>query len=198
MLPDFPKFKRTAFSMIVRSLHERVLNEEPVLREIRRRVIHEGRAASLTRADASSQQIEFQSVSGEFQIPREQMYRMSLDQLRDVVKSLARQMAAQQASTLFAEITRTVDETGNTVSVSDLGARDAFLEVERRREVDFDPLTLEPKNWTLVVHPNYAAAMLEQFKKWEADPEFNEAMSRIRETQIEAWRARENRRKLVD
>lgn len=70
--------------------------------------------------------------------------------------------------------------------------------MNRRLQMEFDPETLEPVNQMIVVHPSQAQSFIAQAKEWEKDPEFVAEMKEIRQRQIEEWRARENRRKLVD
>lgn len=64
--------------------------------------------------------------------------------------------------------------------------------------MEFDPATLQPKGLMFVVHPTQAERFMKLAAEWENDPEFQAEHKRIREKKIEEWRARENRRQLVD
>lgn len=111
---------------------------------------------------------------------------------------MAEQFAEQQAKLMFTRISEAVEQVGNVVSAGDRGLNEAFLDMQRRLDVDFDPDTLEPKNQVLVIHPDEADKFMSEAAKWEKDPDFVAEMEKIRQQQIEAWRARENHRKLVD
>lgn len=152
----------------------------------------------MTRADATSANIDFQKATAELSISREQMRRITAEQLVEHIASLSRQFAEHQARLLFSRVSEAVEEVGNSVSATELGAKEAFLEMNRRLEVTFDPETLEPKNQVIVLHPSQVASFKAQVDQWQQDPEFVEEMNRIRQQQIEAWRAREDSRKLVD
>jgi hypothetical protein len=160
--------------------------------------MHEGRTARLTRADRSTDEIAFQEAKAELTIPREQMRRVTIEQLLEHVATMAEQFAGHQVRLMFSRITKAVEEVGNAVSAADLGTKEAFLESQRRLQVEFDPDTLEPKNLVIVLHPDQVERFKAEAEEWEKDPDFRAEMARIRQQQIEDWRARENRRKLVD
>jgi hypothetical protein len=198
MLPDFPAVKALARRRFVEAVQNRVAIDEPILGQITRRRIHEGERATLTRADTSRTDIEFQQTTAELAIPREQMFEMTVEQLRDHVAALSSQFAEQQSRMMFARVAEAVDAVGNVVSAGELGEREAFLEMLRRIQTDFDPETLEPKNQIIVVHANHIDAFRAKVQEWSKDQEFVAEMQRIKDDQLEKWRARENRRKLVD
>jgi hypothetical protein len=198
VLPDFPDAKDHARRMFLRAVREQVPQHEPLLRGIRHTRIHEGRTARLTRADQSTDKIALQQASAELTIKREQMRRVTIDQLLEQVATMADQLAGHQVQLMFSRISEAVEEVGNAVSAAEMGTKEAFLQSQRRLEVEFDPVTLEPKNLVMVLHPDQVERFKAQADEWEKDPAFVAEMDRIRKHQIEDWRARENRRKLVD
>jgi hypothetical protein len=198
MLPDFPEVKSFARRTFIRAIRQCIPQHEPLLAGIRHSQVHEGSSARLTRLDESTDQIEFQAAHANLEITRDQMRRITVDQLLEHVSHLAEQFAEQQARLMFTRISEAAEQVGNAVSAAELGMKEAFLEIQRRLEVDFYPDTLEPKNQVLVMHPDQVEKFMAETDKWEKDTEFVAEMGRIRQQQIEAWRARENRRKLVD
>jgi hypothetical protein len=198
MLPDFPDVKTRARRDFLRAVRERVPEYEPILGEIKHLRIHEGRSGLLTRRDLSTDNLQYQRLGAELELTREQMRRITVDELLEHVSKMAEQLAEQQARLMFARLSTAVEEVGNVVSAAELGAKEAFLEMMRRLEVDFDPETLEPKNLVLVLPPDQMQSFSAQVKEWQNDPAFAEEMGRISQQQIEDWRARENRRTLVD
>lgn len=198
MLPDFPEVKDHARRMFLRAVRQQIPAREPLLGGIRHTRVHEGKVARLTRHDLSTSQIEFHQASAELAVTREQMRRITFDQLLDHVGNMAEQFAGHQARLMFSSIAQAADEVGNTVSAAQLGSKDAFLEMQRRLQVDFDPQTLEPRHLVIVLHPDQVESFKAQAEEWEKDPAFKEEMATIRQQQLEDWRARENRRQLVD
>jgi len=160
--------------------------------------VHEGRAATLTRADESADRIEFKKATVELSIGRDQMRRITVEQLMEHVSAMSQQFAAHQSQLMISGLSKAVDEVGNAVSAKEIGPKEAFLEMERRIQMEFDPQTLEPKSLVFVLHPDDVERFKAQAEEWEKDPEFVAERARIRQTKIEEWRAREDRRKLVD
>ncbi|HET6232040.1 MAG TPA: hypothetical protein VFE05_18345 [Longimicrobiaceae bacterium] len=190
--------KNLARRAFTREVRRGIPRHEPLLEGIGQSHVHEGKTVRLTRQDESTDQIEFTVASATLDITREQMRRISGEQLLEHASRIAGQFAEQQAKHMFARLSEAVEQVGNSVSAADLGMKEAYLEMQRRLEVDFDPETLEPKNQVLVMHPSAAENFIAQATEWDQDPEFVTECERIRQQQIEAWRARENRRKLVD
>lgn len=198
MLPDYPEVKKFAQSLLLRAVKNQIHREEPVLAGVRHTMIHEGGAASLTRSDSSSEDVELKSATAEIAIPREQMRRVTAEQLQQYIVGMAHDLAEHQVRTMFEEISRAAGHVGNAVSAKELGEKEAFLEMERKIEMEFDPSTLEPKGLMFVMHPTQAERWRKLAAEWEKDPQFQSERKRIREMKIEEWRARENRRQLVD
>ena len=198
MLPDFPAYKHRARAQLFRAVERRVPELEPILGEIQHTRVHEGNSGHLTRADESTQSIGYERASANLSVPREQMRSISQEQLVALVTDLASQIANHQAGHLIATIERATEESGNVVSAATAGAKAAFLEMERLAQAEFDPITLEPKGMVLLLHPDEVERMRAQVASWESDPEFQAERAKNRAMQLEAWRARESNRQLVD
>jgi len=198
MFPDFPKVKAKARRAFQRAVRNQILRHAPLLGQISHHRVHEGNRGRLTRHDGSEDPIGFEESRAEFEIPREQMKSITVEQLMEHVSLVAEQFAGQQMTLLFSRVGEAVESVGNVVSATELGNREAFLEMQRRLEVDFDVDTLEPRNQMIVLHPNQLDGFLAQMREWESDPTFVAELERIREAQLEAWRAREDSRRLVD
>lgn len=198
MLPDFPAVKNHGRAIFIRTVMHYIPIHEPLLKGIHHSRVHEGRTATLTRADQSQDRIEFQKGSAQLAVPNEQMQSITLEQLMSHASDMARQLAGQQVQMTFERVSQAAENVGNVVSAKELGAKEAFLEMQRRMHMDFDPESLEPKDLMLVLHPDQIESFKKQAAEWEQDPDFQAELKRIREAKIEEWRARENRRKLVD
>jgi hypothetical protein len=198
MMPDFPEFKSKLRSLLLRAMKKRVLVHEPLLAGIGRSCVHEGSAATLTRGDESTSEVDFTSTTAELSIPADQMRRITFEELMAHIDRMAAQFAEQQTTMLFQAIKRATDEVGNTVSAAELGQKEAFVELYRKIEMEFDPDTLEPTNMRIVMGRHEAEQFLASATNWECDPEFIAEMDALKQKKIEEWRAREDRRKLVD
>lgn len=198
MLLDYPKFKKKARSVIALGVKNRVPQLEPLLEGIRHNAIHEGKSARLVRADATADTMVLQRATASVEIPPAQMKAITEAELISLVTQLAQQIADHQTKALFAAIDTATAESGNSVSAVGIGKKEAFLEVQRRVQVDFDPDTLRPKNMVIVTHPSEAEALMAAMAEWEKDPDFAQTMDDIRAKQLEDWRARESSRQLVD
>ena len=198
MLPDFPDVKDRNRRLFLEAVRKRILAQEPLLAGIGHRRVHEGRTARLTRRDRSVDEMEFQEARAELQIPREQMRSVTIEQLLAHVNIMAEQFAEQQVHLMISKIHEAVENVGNSVSAQELGNMEAYLESQRRIEVEFDPDTLQPKDMVIVLHPDRVDSFVAQMKQWEEDPYFREESEKIRAKQLEAWRAREDSRRLVD
>jgi hypothetical protein len=198
MLPDFPEFKKRATAEIVAGIELRIPHVAPLLAGIRRTRIHEGTRATLTRADASTDSMDFIKAGAELAIPSEHMKHVTPGELVAHITAIAEQLAEHQSRVLIETISRATESTGNVVSASDLGMKAAFLEMERRIESDFDPDTLQRKGISLVVHPSQAEKLMALAAEWENDQDFQAELAAIRSQKLEEWRARERDRSLVD
>jgi hypothetical protein len=198
MLPDFPEVKKHLRSWFARNLSQQILAHAPILDGVRRTRIHEGRTVTYTRADKTSDEFPFQTIQAEVPFERSLMRRVSPAELLDYISRIAKQLAEQQTKFLLERLSEASASVGNTVSAQELGLKQAFLEMERKLQIDFDPDTLEPKGLVIMTHPDQGAKIRAQAAGWEADPEFIAERNAIRLKKIEEWRARENRRRLVD
>lgn len=198
MLPDYPRVKKHVANLVFKAVEMRVPQIEPVLGGIPHQRIHEGHNATLTRADASSEDIGLSATRVNIQITTEQMRGTTLVELMQLVTAMAEQLAEAQSKMMFQRLERAVEEVGNSVSAAELGKKEAFLETERRIQREVNAETLELKPVTIVLHPDSIEKFKADFAEWEKDPAFRAERESIQQQKIEEWRAREDRRKLVD
>jgi hypothetical protein len=198
VLPDYPKAKNFARSLLLKGLRAQLTIHEPLLQGVSRSIVHEGRTTRLTRADSSTSQVDFVKTELGIEISREEMKNSSPERLQQHISAMAKQLAEAQVKVMLETAARASDEVGNTVSAAKLGEKEAFLEVERRRHVDFNSQTMEPLHQVIVMSPSMFERYKELSIEWEKDPMFVKELERIRAKQIEDWRARENRRQLAD
>jgi hypothetical protein len=198
MLPDFPKAKNFIHARLLRELRAQLPLHEPLLRGMTRSVVHEGRTTRLTRSDESTSQVNFVKTSLQIDVSREEMKGSTLEGVANHISRMSGQLAESQVKAMLETVSNAAHEVGNAVSSHEIGEKEAFLEMERRLQVDFDPETKQPLNRAIVMGPAQFERLKELSKEWEKDPIFVEELKRIRHHQFEAWLDRENRRKLAD
>jgi hypothetical protein len=197
VLPDFPRVKQHVQRLVLRLTEARIPQLEPLLATPQRYRQHEGRDGLVERPDQSGDATDFKLASSSMEVPREEMRSGTLDQILRRSFQMAADIGGQQVKTMLETVSAAIDATGNTVD----GTQDpkaAWLEMERRAFVDFDPETLQPIGQVLVIHPSQAEMWKRRSEEWEKDPAFVAAREAVRVTKLEEWRARENSRKLVD
>lgn len=142
--------------------------------------------------------MEYELASFGFELSREEMRSVDFPALLAKLDAMSEAMAKAQTQMMFARISTAVKAVGTEVETGGDFQKKHLLEMMERMETDFDPETNQPINQVLVMHPDSAATLLPRMKEWEADPEFVARVKEITEQKREEWRARENRRKLVD
>lgn len=199
MLPDLPEVKTALRAKVLRFAVQQIPIIEPLLGEVGHMRQHEGRAGQMVRSDASTDELTY--PRSEFGIPlsREEMKSLDLKGLLDKLNGLAEQMAEAQARMMLEKVSESAEQVGNTVSTGggELTPEHLF-EMMGKVEWSFDPETEKPTGMSFVMHPDTAAKIIPLVKEWEKDPEFKARHEQLVERKREEWRARENRRKLVD
>lgn len=199
MLPDFPKVKAHLQSQLLRWVQIQVPVIAPVLGQVKRFQQHEGKDGILSRADKSTAEMKYQSMQFEFALSRDQMRTTDMDALFTQLTALAEHMAKEQSTMLIERVSEAAEGVGNTI---DAGGRPFeqrhLLEMFEKVQTDFDPETEKPTGQSFLMHPSLAAKVIPRAKEWEKDPNFVAEYERIMNKQREEWRAREDRRKLVD
>jgi hypothetical protein len=200
MLPDFPNAKVLMEEQLIRWVREQVPMISPILGQIKHYTQHEGRRSELIREDHSVAETTMSAFRGSIVITREEMRTFDLNVIQQKFQTLAEELASHQSTTLFETISQAASSVGNTVDAEGKPlTQEKFLELFRKIQLDFDPVTekISP-GFQIVLHPDTAAKIIPLVKAWEHDPAFIKKHEEIIEQQRVAWRARESRRVLVD
>lgn len=199
MFPDFTKAKAKVNRDLLRWVQQQVPALTPLIQGVATVRQHEGRSSKLVRVDRSEGEIEYHSESFEFSLDREEMKRFDLSAIQRKLTDLATRIGQAQTKRMLEVAGEAADSVGNVVDSGGNMTADHLLEVLRKVEMDFDPVTLMPKpGFVWVMHPDTAAAVVPKAKEWEKDPAFQAEYERILRVKREDWRVREARRQLVD
>ena len=198
MLPDYPSIKKKVNSLLMRYVKHEMVRHSPILKEIRQTVQHEGREGTYGDVDGRENSIDYKEVVARFSLTRDEMRRPDFQPVVSKFAKMAETFAAEQSKMLFATISKATASVGNVVDAKGNLTKEAFLEMERKRQWSFNPQTGEPHRPTMVLHPDTLAKIRDEFESWEQDPEFKAARSAIAQQQRLDWRDRESRRRLAD
>ena len=198
MLPDYPSIKKKVNSLLRRYLKEEIARRSPILKEIRQTVQHEGRSGTYEDVDGRESPIEYKEVTAAFSLTRDEMRQPNFQLVLSKFAEMAETFAEEQSKMLFDTVSEAVESVGNVVDAKGKSTKEAFLELMRKMQGDFDPQTGEPRRPTMVLHPDTMAKIKDDLESWEQDPDFMAAMSEIEQQQRLDWRDRESSRRLVD
>ncbi len=198
MLPDYPRIKKRVNNLLMGYLKAAIFTHSPILTQIRQTVQHEGREGIYGDVDGRESPIDYKEVVARFSLTREEMRRSDFQPVVSKFAEMAETFAAEQSKTLFATVSEATESVGNVVATKGKLTKEAFLEMERKRQWSFNPQTGEPRPPTLVLHPDTLATIKDEIESWQQDPHFKAALSDIEQQQWLAWRDRESRRRLAD
>jgi hypothetical protein len=199
VLPDLPAVKGALRARVLKLTTQRIPIIEPLMNEVGRMRQHEGRAGLMVRSDTSTDAIEYPRSEFGVELSRLEMKSLDLKGLFEKLAGLAEQMAEAQARMMLAKVSEGAQEVGNTVSAAGGELTPEYLfEIMTKVDWSFDPDTEKPKGMSFVMHPDTAAKVIPLVKEWEQNPEFKARHEELVKRKREEWRARENRRKLVD
>ena len=198
MLPDFKSVKTLVNRNLLRWVRQQIPAVAPLMQGVPTYRQHEGKMGTIVRADESEDPIDYQLVSREAVLDREEMKRFDLEAIQQKLIEVANQLGQAQTQLLLEAAGEAADSVGNVVHAHGELTPDKILEVYRKVEMDFDPQTLQLKPgfvWTM--HPDMAASVVPKVKEWEKDPAFKAEYERIMAVKRREWRDREANRKLV-
>ena len=199
MLPDFTRAKTRFNRDLLRLLRKQIPAVAPLMQGVATLHQHEGKSGQIVRADGSEAPIDYEDVSCESVLNREEMKRFDQEVILQKLTEVAKQIGQAQTQQLLKTAGEAADSVGNVVHAGGELTPDKYLELFRKVERDFDPQTLQPKpGFVWVMHPDMAASVVPKVKEWEKDPAFNAEYERIMAVKREEWRDREANRKLVD
>ena len=198
MLPDYPNIKQKINRLLRRYLKEEIVRQSPILKEIRRTVQHEGREGTFGDVDGRESSIEYKEIAAGFSLTRDEMRQPNFQLVLSKFAEMAETFAEGQSRILFDTVSEAAASVGNVVDAKGKLTKEAFLELMRKMQGDFNPQTGEPQRPTMVLHPDTLAKIKDDLESWEKDPEFVAALLDIEQQQWLEWRDRESSRRLVD
>jgi hypothetical protein len=200
MLPDYGNVKARLQRDLLRWAQAQIPVAAPILKGIARFRQHEGRIGRLTRVDQSESNIDYGRSESEFSLTREEMRTFDVAAIQTKLVKVAEDIGREQAERLFEAVKDAADEVGNVVDGrGEELSPEKLLDMLRRVDMDFDPVTEQPTpGMKFVFHPEMAAKLQSKLTEWNNDPHIAAEHKHIIDSKREEWRAREARRKLAD
>lgn len=197
MLPDYPSIKKKIQKKFVEAIKKKI-KKDPLLSQIRTRLVNEGDVITSSSIDGYSEIIELKLISAKLEITKEEVVRKGPDAFFSRVDEIAEEIAKQQSQSIFKKIGEVTERTGQIVNAKSKPlSPQLILEALEKVAIDFDEYG-NPIFPTLVLHPNQYEKIKDEIPKWESDPELRRKHKELIEKKRKEWIDRENRRKLVD
>lgn len=198
MLPDFIEVKKKLSKQVQKYLREKVKNNDPFLREIRRKIQHEGGRLHMKTYDGHVDEIEYKTLESEFTINADEIIKEGISAFKKHIDKLAKVVSGQQAKMVFQKLNEITSKTGNVVDAKgESFTKEKLLEATEKIDIDFDE-NGQPVNLTIVMGPQLFNKVKDLLPLWEKDEEFTKKRNEILERKRREWLDRENNRKLVD
>ncbi len=198
MIPDFPKLKRDIHKYFLMRSFENARLSDPLLARIKHYLQHEGDDGTYETMDGYKRDKDYQLFEASYQITVDEIVNSDFEVVLKKFYNMGLKAASKMAKHSFKQISKIIDETGNSIQAKGSWTKEQFLEVIRKIMIDFDEETGQPLMPTMYIHPSQADSVRAMIKDTENDPEYKLEFDRIIEQKRQEFYAREANRKLVD
>lgn len=198
MLPDFPTEKAHLLKYCNQYLDYRIKTHLGFFANTPSFLIYEGEETTLLRADGSVGNMDFRTVESEFQLRKDEIPYLTMDEIRKLLDRMAEQIAEQMSKGMFETLNRELQEAGQVIDAQGKTFnRELFLDLLEKSYVEFDKKG-NPILPTIVIHPDMWEVVQRELTAAEDDTNFKLRYEKIIIRKRDEWLARESRRKLVD
>lgn len=195
MLSDFPKVKEKVIKTLYKRLQTHAIPEP--FQKAKHLSYHEGNRHRIIRSDGSVTENEFMEATGTITLDLLQCDSISLEEVIAKVDVAVEEMKSQMAQHFFDEISKSVDEVGNTINAKGNSfTAEMYLAALEKVQLDFFG-DGTPHELTLVCSPKMAPRMKAELQRLHTEPELERQHRELIRKKREEWRERENSRKLV-
>ena len=171
---------------------------DPLLARIKHYLQHEGDDGTYETMDGYKRDKDYQLFEASYQITVDEIVNSDFEVVLKKFYNMGLKAASKMAKHSFKQISKIIDETGNSIQAKGSWTKEQFLEVIRKIMIDFDEETGQPLMPTMYIHPSQADSVRAMIKDTENDPEYKLEFDRIIEQKRQEFYAREANRKLVD
>lgn len=192
MLPTFPKIERFSREVLLRHIEALAAQYSPLLGKIQKHIQFEGEHAKILRHDKSVGDTPFNRISIEIRFERESIKDFMEVQLPKKLDELARQLAKDASTAMYARLEEGIDSVGNVVNAKGQPLNEKLLlELLDKMEHTFSADgTWKPP--TLFAHPDALKGLVQNKEAGMAgSDDFNQSLEKILEKKRNEFRRRE-------
>lgn len=190
MLPDFPK-TRVEFEQLIRHRIDAKASASSVVERLMRGIAqHEGKQHTYQQDGNKMVTEGYQQIRVEISVNVDEVPTLNGEKLIEKLDKIAEDKAQQISSMFYRKMDEVTEQSGNRFDAGGKITQEMGLEMMRRSTWSPDAI--------LLAHPTAAKAMAAAWEEWQKDPEYMRQYRELDTARREEWRARENRRKLVD
>lgn len=195
MLPDFPETKRL-FSRFFRTYMRRKFREVSPFSAVQTRLLHEGRAMKIIRADQSESSSGMEQLSAHLEIKFDEIENLTLQKAIEKHDAMVMDLVQKQTHLIRERMTSEIPESQTLDAKGRKFDAQLLIELLEKMQIEFYPdgrpheLLVDGSLFT----PERMAAVE---KEIESNPELKRRFDEMMERKKEEWRAREADRKLV-
>lgn len=198
MLPDFPQLKKDIHKYFLMRSFENARLSDPLLARIRHYMQHEGDDGTYETMDGYKREKDYQLFEASYQITVYEIINSDFEVVLKKFYDMGLEASSKMAQHSFQQISKIIDETGNSIQANGTWTKEQFLEVMRKIMIDFDDETGQPIMPTMYIHPSQADSVRAMIQDAESDPQHKIEFDKIIEQKRQDYYAREANRKLVD
>ena len=197
MLPDFPKLKIRLNKKFEAMVSEKI-QENPLLSQIRRTIVHEGNTFTVTSYDGYSTKSDYEKFASEFNIDADTVRKKGPDAFYEKIPILSKEIADKMSQHTIDTLEKVTEATGNVVRSKEGITPNSILEALEKIEIGFDE-NGNPIMPTIVMSPHDFEVFKSKEKEWEAQaPALEARRKEIIDKKRKEWVDKESNRKLVD
>jgi hypothetical protein len=193
MLPDFPQLKCELRDGILRAIHRASRMKAPLLAEIKTLVQHEGTAHSYDRIDAPSKTDAYEQIGVPIEITFAEVPDLVGERLAAKIDAVAEDIARQEMELFNRRFSESAQEVGNALDAGGAPLTpELFFQMLEGVHMEFGP------DGQLLGQFRTSPALAKVMQSWHDDPTIMAQYNALIDRKRDAWRDRENNRKLVD
>lgn len=197
MLPDYPNFKKKLALAFLERIRQARDSEFGIFSKIPSSRLFEGASVRLHRVDGSTSESEpaHLEVSAQLLHDLSEFETLTIEEIISVLDETGQKMAGEQLKQLLHVMEEAVTEVGN---VGSMRTPDEFLDLEEKREVDYDADGNPQITHCMVGSDKARRKIMDILAQIEDDPALRKRRDQIAIRKEQDWRDREAARKLAE
>jgi hypothetical protein len=193
MLPDFPQLKSELRDGILRAIQVASRVKAPLLAQIKTFLQHEGTVHSYDRIDAPSRTDAYEQIGVPIEITYAEVPDLVGERLASKIDAIAEDIARKEMELFHRKFSESAQEVGNAFDARGAPLTpELFFKMIEGVHMEFGP------DGQLLGQFRTSPALAKVMQSWRDNPSIMAQYEALVNRKRDAWRDRENRRKLVD